>query len=52
MIFDEEGSYIQNKASGEINWLREDNGNYVLDVTIVPGHAWQGSDAAGFHGQP
>ena len=36
VIFDEEGSYIYNKASGEINALREDDGNYMLDVWIPP----------------
>ena len=32
--FDEEGSYIYNKATQEINWMREDNGNYMLDVWL------------------
>ena len=48
VIFDSEGSYIVNKSTGEINWLREDNGNYILDVWIPPpealqdqGFAWQ-----------
>ena len=36
VVFDDEGSYIQNKATGEVNWLREDNGNYMLDTWIVP----------------
>ena len=36
VIFDEEGSYIMNKATGELNWLREQNGNYMLDVWIRP----------------
>ena len=35
-VFDDEGSYIQNKVTGEINWLREENGNYMLDVWVVP----------------
>jgi hypothetical protein len=34
--FDDDGSYIQNKATGEINWLREEDGNYLLDVWVVP----------------
>ena len=29
VIFDEEGSYIYNKVTGEINMLREDEGNYM-----------------------
>ena len=32
VVFDEDGSYILNKIAGELNWLREDNGNYMLDV--------------------
>ena len=35
-VFDEEGSYIENKATGEINWLRQENGNYMLDVWVIP----------------
>ena len=37
VVFDaEEGSYILNKTTGEINWLREDNGNYVMDTWVLP----------------
>ena len=37
VVFDEEeGSYILNKNTGEINWLREDNGNYVMDTWVLP----------------
>ena len=36
VVFDEDGSFIQNKATGEINMMREDNGNYMLDMWIVP----------------
>ena len=36
VIFDEDGSYIVNKATGELNWLREQSGNYMLDVWIPP----------------
>ena len=35
-VFDEEGSFIENKFTGEINWLREEDGNYMLDVWVVP----------------
>ena len=52
VTFDDEGSYIQNKATGEINWLREDNGNYVLDVTVVPGNVWHANAPSGFGGLP
>ena len=37
VVFDaDEGSYILNKATGEVYWLREDNGNYVLDTWVKP----------------
>ena len=36
VIFDEDGSYIMNKVTGELNLLREQNGNYMLDMWIVP----------------
>ena len=32
VIFDNEGSYIFNKYTGEINQLREESGNYMLDL--------------------
>ena len=49
IIFDEEGSYIMNKVTGELNWLREQNGNYMLDVWIPPpslasGNTWHSRD--------
>ena len=37
VVFDEEGSYIQNKGTGEINWMREEQGNYILDLWVLPG---------------
>ena len=36
VMFDEEGSFIMNKTTGEINMLREDDGNYMLDVWVPP----------------
>ena len=36
VIFDEDGSYIVNKVTSELNWLREQSGNYMLDVWIPP----------------
>ena len=49
VIFDEDGSYIMNKATGELNWLREQNGNYMLDGWVPPpsqtsGNAWHGNE--------
>ena len=36
VIFDDDGSYIINKSTGESNALREDDGNYMLDVWVPP----------------
>ena len=36
VVFDPEGCYIENKASGELNWLREENGNFMMDMWIMP----------------
>ena len=36
VIFDEDGGYILNKVTGEINALREEGGNYMLDCWIRP----------------
>ena len=36
VVFEEDGSYIENKTTGEVNMLREDNGNYMLDMWVVP----------------
>ena len=47
VIFDDDGSYIQNKATGEINWLREESCNYMLDFRVIPP-----SESVGFGGQP
>lgn len=33
---DEDGSFIFNKMTGEINQLREESGNYMFDVWIPP----------------
>ena len=41
---DESGSYIANKGTGEVNMLREEDGNYMLDV-MVPTYAHAMSDA-------
>ena len=36
VVFDDDGSYIVNKLTGELNWLRDDNGNFMLDVWVPP----------------
>ena len=33
---DEDGSFIFNKMTGEINQFREESGNYMFDVWIPP----------------
>ena len=48
VVFDAEGSYIMNKVSGEINMLREEDGNYMLDIWVPP----VTDDASGFPRQP
>ena len=37
VVFDEQGSFIYNKLTGELNALREEQGNYMLDVYVPPG---------------
>ena len=32
VVFDEDGSYIENKTTHEVNMLRGDNGNYMLNM--------------------
>jgi hypothetical protein len=36
VVFDDDGSYVQNKTTGEINWLREESGQYMLDAWVMP----------------
>ena len=52
VVFDDDGSYIENKATGEINWLREEEGNYMLDAWIVPPHAMPPNETSSFQWQP
>ena len=46
VVFDDEGSFIMNKNTGEVNWLKEEDGNYVLDAWIPPPQ--QGSNKTSF----
>ena len=50
VVFDDEGSSIMNKNTGEVNWLREEDGNYMLDAWIPPPQ--QGSNKTSFHRRP
>ena len=36
VVFDSDGSYVLNKTTKEVNWLREENGNYMLDMWVIP----------------
>ena len=36
VVFDKDASYILNKQTGEVNQLREDDGNYMMDVWVPP----------------
>ena len=36
VIFDEEGSFIVNKRTEEVNALREEDGNHMLDMWVMP----------------
>lgn len=38
VLFDDDGSFIFNKVTREDNMMREEDGNYLLDV-YVPPHA-------------
>ena len=34
VVFDSDGSFIQNKASGEVTWLKEKGGLYILRLWV------------------
>ena len=36
VVFDETGSFMYNKRTGEVNHFREDSGNYIMDVWVPP----------------
>ena len=50
VVFDDEGSFIRNKNDGEVHWLREEDGNCMLDAWIPPPQ--QGSNETSFHRRP
>ena len=56
VVFDSEGSYIVNKQTGEFNWLRNENGNFILNVWVPPPAAVDpyamGKSEAPFQRQP
>ena len=49
VVFDGPESFIVNKITGEINALRQEDGNFMLDVWVPPPSI---AEQAGFHGQP
>ena len=49
VVFDQDNSFIFNKFSGELNALRKENGNFVLDVWVPPNNS---QPKAPFHRQP
>jgi len=42
-VFDDEGSYIQNKITGEKLWLEQTDGVYHLDMQVAP-EGWAGGE--------
>ena len=52
VVFDGQNSYIQNKVTGEVNWLREENGNYLMDLWIMPMDKLNELKHQGFGRQP
>ena len=49
VVFDDDGSFIEHKQTGQTSWLRQKNGVYVLDAWIAPPKQDQGNgDASGF----
>ena len=49
VVFDESGSYVENKITGEINMMREEEGNFMLDVWVPPPEV---AREMGFAGRP
>ena len=49
VVFDEGGSYIMNKKTKEVNMLREEDGNYMLDIWVKPDddNGWMSSTPFG-----
>ena len=43
VIFDDEGSYIEDKSTGEIMWLEQRDGLYVLPAVFAP-PGWKPQD--------
>ena len=48
-VFDDEGCYMYDKGNGDITRLREEEGNFMLDVWIPPPSV---AESAGFQRRP
>ena len=35
VVFDDDGSFVLNKMSGVVNWMREDSGNDIMDMGVM-----------------
>ena len=42
VVFDEEGSYIEDKKIGQAHWLEEKNGMFILKLWVHRGQGVQG----------
>ena len=42
VVFDDGGSYLYSRHTGETNVLREENGNFMLDVWVPPNEGFGG----------
>ena len=36
VVFDDDGSYVLNKMTGEVNCMREESGKYIVDLWVMP----------------
>ena len=55
VVFDDSGSYIMHKGTGDVTWLREEDGNYMLDAWVPPSTSTStsmSSPSSGFPGHP
>ena len=36
VVFDDDGSYLVNKVTGEASWMREEGGSCIMDLWVMP----------------
>ena len=41
VVFDEDGSFLFNKHTGELNWIHDDGANYTMKQWVIPPHKLQ-----------